>query len=92
VSGLIERANALLTGGHVAIDTVTSDAGSRFAHAVHAYVLDGGATVVVRKSGVRWTCPCEESPCAHVIAVQLVTGQPDKARATADAVDVRGAA
>jgi len=58
VSGLIDQANALLTGGHVAVNTVTSDPGSRFAHTVHAYALDGATTVVVRKSGVRWTCSC----------------------------------
>ncbi|MBB4702521.1 SWIM zinc finger family protein [Sphaerisporangium siamense] len=50
-------------------------------HTVTARVEGHSAKYIVLLDDGRWTCTCDDpATCAHVAAVQLVTGHPGPAR------------
>lgn len=77
------KACSYLRAGKVTVTgaAATKHDGHRRADAVHAYVDGHSSTYVVDLADGAWTCTCHRpAECAHVVAVQLVTGHPSLAR------------
>ncbi|MDF5758564.1 hypothetical protein [Spongiactinospora sp. TRM90649] len=74
---------AYLRGGHVRIAaalTCPGDARPRFVEAFVASTNPAatGLSYRVRLDAGRWECSCTGDACAHLAAVQLVTGHPSQ--------------
>lgn len=71
------KACAYLRNGQVTVFIASPAEGTRRATYVLADVVGHSSTYVVRLDDGVWTCPCgKPATCAHVGAVQLVTGYP----------------
>ncbi len=75
------KACAYLRSGKVTITRATDVAGPRRPVFVQAHVEGHSSTYVVMLHNGAWSCTCgKPDTCAHVGAVQLVTGHPGVAR------------
>lgn len=70
------RAKALsyLRDGKVTISAATFAGTNRAPYDVLAYVDGHTGTRIIRYGSGEWGCSCRKQGCAHVAAVQLVTG------------------
>ncbi|MGI5223592.1 hypothetical protein [Actinoallomurus sp. CA-142502] len=68
------KALAYLRDGKVLISYALGAGDDRKPRDVLAYVEGYRSTHLVRLTAGRWGCSCQETGCAHVAAVQLVTG------------------
>lgn len=74
------KACAYLRGGAVTVLSAATQDGPR-PWMVHARVVGHSSTYVVKLIDGAWSCTCgRPAECAHVAAVQLVTGHPSLAR------------
>ncbi len=77
------KACAYLRNGQVTVHTALREEGDglRVPYYVIADVVGHSSTYLVRLDDGVWTCTCgKPESCAHVGAVQLVTGHPGVAR------------
>lgn len=74
------KALGYLRDGKVIVRRAASDDdGPRRATFVRADVVGHNSVYLVSYGPHAWSCTCKTLDCAHVAAVQLVTGHPSKA-------------